>query len=125
MGAVPHEDEKLSQQVQEGKLHVTRYCHSGCRWFFELVKVKDINHKSGEGAAMCPFYDEIDNILGTRAASNPVQLIESVPGSIESVPQEIVLGKLNHVKLHLKIVLAIPCQLQMMVNLWLLYNKEV
>lgn len=59
------------------------------------MKVKDINRKSGEGAATCPFYEEIDGILGTRAASNPVQLIESGPSSTEFVSQEIVLGKLG------------------------------
>ena len=57
------------------------------------MKVKDINRKSGEGAATCPFYDEMDVILGTWAASNPVQLIESAPGSMESVSKEVVLGK--------------------------------
>ena len=59
------------------------------------MKVKDINRKSGEGAATCtcPFYDEMDTFLGTWAASNPVQLIESVPGSMESVPKEVVPGK--------------------------------
>ena len=57
------------------------------------MKVKDINRKSGEGAATCLFYDKMDAILGTRAVSNPAQLIESVPGSMESEPNEVVLGK--------------------------------
>ena len=57
------------------------------------MKFKDINRKSDEEAATCPFYDEMDAILGTQAASNPVQLIESAPGSVESVPKEVVLGK--------------------------------
>ena len=59
------------------------------------MKVKDINRKSGERAATCtcPFYDEMDTNLGTQAASNPVQLIASVLGNMESVPKEVVLGK--------------------------------
>ena len=77
---------------------------------FLLVKVKDVNRKSGEGAATCPYYHEMDTILGTRAASNPVQLIESVAGSRESVPKEVVLGKeINNVVLDLKTVLVILC----------------
>ena len=59
------------------------------------MKVKDINRKSGEGAATCPFYEEIDAILGTRAASNPVQLVDSGSGSVNTVPQQVVLGKLD------------------------------
>lgn len=75
-----------------------------------MLKVKDVNRKSGEGAATCPYYEEMDAILGTRAASNPVQLIESVSGSRESVPKEVVLGKgINHIVLDLKIVLAMVC----------------
>ena len=61
----------------------------------ELVKVKDINRKSGEGAATCPFYEELDSILGTRAASNPVQLVDSGSGSVNTVPEEVVLGELD------------------------------
>ena len=61
----------------------------------ELVKVKDINRKSGEGAATCPFYEELDSILGTRAASNPVQLVDSGSGSVNTVPQEVALGELD------------------------------
>ena len=41
-----------------------------------LVKDNDINCKSGVGAAPCPFHKEMDAILGTQAASNPVQLSE-------------------------------------------------
>ena len=32
---------------------------------------------SGKGRSSCPFYDEIDGILGTRAASQPPTLLES------------------------------------------------
>ena len=74
------------------------------------MKVKDINRKSGKGAATCPVYDKMDAILETWAASNPVRLIESVSGSMESVPKEVVLGKcINQVVLDLKIVLTILC----------------
>lgn len=66
----------------------------------ELVKVKDINRKSGEGAATCPFYEEIDSILGTRAASNPVQLVDSGSGSVNTVPQEVVLVELDAIHVY-------------------------
>lgn len=32
---------------------------------------------SGKNRSLCPFYDEIDSILGTRAASQPPTLLES------------------------------------------------
>lgn len=38
--------------------------------------MKDSNRVSGKGRSSCPFYDEIDNILGTRAASQPPTLLE-------------------------------------------------
>ena len=45
--------------------------------------MKDINRKSGEGTATCPFYEEVDRVLGTRAASNPIILIDSnAPGPV-------------------------------------------
>ena len=57
--------------------------------------MKDINRKSGEGAATCPFYNEIDSILGTRAASNPVLLVDSGSESIKAVPKKADLGDLD------------------------------
>ena len=33
-------------------------------------KVKDGNRITGRGRHVCPFYDEIDSIVGTRAASD-------------------------------------------------------
>lgn len=41
------------------------------------MQVKDGNRKSGTGRIMCPFFDEIDAIIGTRAASEPTVLLES------------------------------------------------
>lgn len=41
------------------------------------MQVKDSNRISGRGRISCPFYDEIDAILGTRAASQPPALLES------------------------------------------------
>ena len=40
-------------------------------------QVKDYNNVSGTGRKTCPFYDEIDSIIGTRAASRPPTLLES------------------------------------------------
>ena len=39
--------------------------------------MKDSNGVSGKGRSTCPFYDEIDAILGTRAASSPAILLDS------------------------------------------------
>ena len=39
--------------------------------------MRDANRVSGNGASTCPFYEEIDAILGTRAASIPAVLLES------------------------------------------------
>ena len=39
--------------------------------------MKDSNRVSGRGRITCPFYDELDAVLGTRAASTPAVLLES------------------------------------------------
>ena len=39
--------------------------------------MRDANRVSGNSASTCPFYEEIDAILGTRAASTPAVLLES------------------------------------------------
>ena len=39
--------------------------------------MKDSNRVSGNGRATCPFYDELDAILGTRAASCPPVVLEN------------------------------------------------
>ena len=54
--------------------------------------MKDINRKSGKGAATCPFYNELDSVLGTRAASNPVELIESSASTSSSQSPNLVIG---------------------------------
>ena len=41
------------------------------------MQVKDSNRISGSGRISCPFFEEIDAILGTRAASQPPALLES------------------------------------------------
>ena len=41
------------------------------------MQVKDSNRVTGQGRSTCPFYEEIDAILGTRAASTPLTLLES------------------------------------------------
>ena len=61
-----------------------------------LGKVKDIRRKSGEGAATCPFLEELDEVLGTRAASAPVELIESTASTSIA---DVVIGKLSCVGL--------------------------
>ena len=41
------------------------------------IIVKDSNRVSGTDRQTCPYFDEIDAILGTRAPSAPVGLLES------------------------------------------------
>ena len=43
----------------------------------DLAQVKDNNNISGRGRKSTPFYDELDAILGTRAASRPPVLLDS------------------------------------------------
>ena len=43
---------------------------------FTYKQAKDANGTSGSGRTTCPFYDEIDSILGTRAASSPPLLLD-------------------------------------------------
>lgn len=45
-----------------------------------LAQVKDDNNVTGTDRKSCPFYDELDAVLGTRAASSPPVLIESGVG---------------------------------------------
>ena len=40
-------------------------------------KVKDHNDRSGKDRITCPFFEELDAVLGTRASSCPVVLLES------------------------------------------------
>ena len=42
-----------------------------------FFKVKDGNNISGKGGVTCPLYEEIDQILGTRAASSPPVVLDS------------------------------------------------
>ena len=49
---------------------ISYICHSP-------VQAKDGNRVSGNGRISCPFYNEIDAILGTGAASQPPALLES------------------------------------------------
>lgn len=42
-----------------------------------LSQVKYSNRVSGRGRSSCPYYDEINAILGTRAASQPIVLVDS------------------------------------------------
>ena len=49
-----------------------------------FIQVKDGNNVSGTDRKTCPFYDELDAILGTRAASSPPVLLDSGGGSLSA-----------------------------------------
>ena len=59
-------------------MYCNRYC-SNC-FNISILKVKDSNRISGQGRSSYPFYEEIDAILGTRAASSTAVLLESSEG---------------------------------------------
>ena len=42
--------------------------------------MKDSNHKTGTGCSVCQYFEEIDTILGTRAASEPAVILDSATG---------------------------------------------
>ena len=49
--------------------------------------MKDINRKLREGTAMCPFYKEVDRVLGSQAVSTPITLIDSnAPSTVIGKP---------------------------------------
>lgn len=39
--------------------------------------MKDSNNVTGRGRTTCPFYESLDAILGTRASSSPISVIDS------------------------------------------------
>ena len=43
---------------------------------------------SGRGRTSCPFYESLDAILGTRASSSPISLVDS--GGHTAIDSEIV-----------------------------------
>jgi hypothetical protein len=42
-----------------------------------LLQIKDHNRTSGQDAKTCPWYKELDEILGTRAASEPPLVVQT------------------------------------------------
>ncbi|XP_076738760.1 uncharacterized protein LOC143417001 [Maylandia zebra] len=51
----------------------------------KFKEAKDINKRSGRGRVTCPFYDELDRILGDKPSCQPIELIDS---SIETAEEE-------------------------------------
>ena len=51
------------------------------------LKVKDVNRVSGGACVICPFFEEIDAILGTHAASTPSVLLQSDTSSQDQQEQ--------------------------------------
>ena len=65
-------------------------------------QVKDGNNVSGRGRKSTPFYEEIDAILGHRAASQPMVLIgsgnvETGAGGTIEVRQGVVIDEMDEV----------------------------
>lgn len=55
-----------------------------------VLQVKDNNRQTGNGRKTCPFYKEVDAILGTRASSEPIVVLENC--GVASVEQELLEG---------------------------------
>ena len=51
-----------------------------------MYQIKDNNCQTRNERKICPFYKELDTILGTRASSEPVVVLENF--GIASVEQE-------------------------------------
>ena len=50
------------------------------------IQIKDGIRVSGTDRKTCPFYDEIDSILGmSRAATEPVALLESSSSAVPDI----------------------------------------
>ena len=74
------------------------------------VQIKDSNNITGHGRSSCPFYEELDAILGTRACSSPPALVDSGGDAAVDIS---VLAEAVHVKdskrllmLHVIVVLS-------------------
>ena len=50
----------------------------------EIKKAKDNNDQSGGGRKICRYYEELETIIGSRAAVSPPQLLESTGISVGS-----------------------------------------
>ena len=52
-------------------------------------KIKDSNNRSGNKRRTCPFYKELDDILGDRPITNPPKLLDSMEAEEEHCLEEI------------------------------------
>lgn len=77
--------------------------------------MKDNNNRSGKERITCPFFDELDAILGTRAASTPVVLLES-SGPVSSEVNDETFGK-KVILLHLLLLFILLAFCQVMISL--------
>uniref|UniRef100_A0A3Q3IDP8 Myb/SANT-like DNA-binding domain-containing protein n=1 Tax=Monopterus albus TaxID=43700 RepID=A0A3Q3IDP8_MONAL len=54
----------------------------------KFKETKDLNKRSGHGRVTCPFYDELDHILGDKPSCQPIELLDSCSTvSAEEVPE--------------------------------------
>lgn len=71
--------EKISRKMTEmGFVRDWKQCRAKLKNLKVGYKaVKDHNGRSGRGRKVCRFFKELDEILGTRAATRPPQILES------------------------------------------------
>uniref|UniRef100_A0A3P9CCL3 Myb/SANT-like DNA-binding domain-containing protein n=1 Tax=Maylandia zebra TaxID=106582 RepID=A0A3P9CCL3_9CICH len=62
----------------------------------KFKEAKDINKRSGRGRVTCPFYDELDRILGDKPSCQPIELIDSSIETAEEEPESPGLPSLCH-----------------------------
>lgn len=53
----------------------------------KFKEAKDSNQRSGRGRITCPFYEELDRILGDRPSVQPLELLDSSVAVAEEEPQ--------------------------------------
>ena len=82
--------EKIAQRMVEGGYNRDR---EQCKTKIKNLKkaymnVKDHNKRSGNNKVTCPYYDEIDAVLGHRPASAPSRVLDASAGGTSAEPLE-------------------------------------
>ena len=82
VAAMSNQDKELDTEVQKSKgIAFIKYWR-----LLYSVEPSDSNGVTGQGRTSCPFYESLDSVLGTRAASSPPVLLESNSHDSGNVP---------------------------------------
>ena len=65
-----------------------KQCHDQIKnLLVKYRKTKDNNRQTGNNRHNCPYYNEIDAVMGTRPVSTPPVVLQSDTASVEIMPQ--------------------------------------